>query len=431
MVSSEISDTSGVRPSSAEIRQQLERLVNNHAFRTSKRSVQFLSYVVEKTLEGAEDQIKERTIGVEVFGRSPAYDTNADHVVRTAAIELRKRLAIYYGEQQHRSELRMTLVPGSYVPHFFPPDSSSPTDHEALASALPEATPESTAIKIAGGDTAKPHELTAGIPGRRHGNAIAVAIFVLSLIVILAVAAYKWNSIRSPQQLFWQPVLDSPGAVLLAVGDVPNGPPTLSTASGADVPIIHRTNSPAVPYSDAVTMARVAGILQSFGKKVIYRPDSGTSFSDLRESPVVLIGAFNNEWSLRMTRQLRYTLALDPDRHLIYIRDAKNDSSRSWSWQTDGSAEHHGELGRPPLQDYALISRIWNSQTGRVIIVIGGLYTYGTQAAGELLADAQIYQGLSKDLPLADPHRNLQIVLRTTVTDGVPGPPQILALSSD
>ena len=49
-----------------------------------------------------------------------------------------------------------------------------------------------------------------------------------------------------------------------------------------------------------------------------------SSFSDLREGPVVLIGAFNNEWSLRLTRQLRFTLALDDQRHLIYIKDAKN-----------------------------------------------------------------------------------------------------------
>ena len=39
------------------------------------------------------------------------------------------------------------------------------------------------------------------------------------------------------------------------------------------------------------------------------------------------------------------------------------------------------------MQDYALISRIWNSETGHVVIIIGGLYTYGTQAAGEFLTD--------------------------------------------
>ena len=76
---------------------------------------------MEQTLNGSAGQIKERTIGVEVFGREPTYDTNVDHIVRTAATELRKRLAIYYGDEKHRSELRMGLIPGSYIPRFGPP----------------------------------------------------------------------------------------------------------------------------------------------------------------------------------------------------------------------------------------------------------------------------------------------------------------------
>ena len=78
------------------IRAQLELLVHDEVFRSSKRSVTFLRYVVEQTLNGAAEHIKERTIGVEVFGRNPSYETNLDHIVRTAAVELRKRLASYY-----------------------------------------------------------------------------------------------------------------------------------------------------------------------------------------------------------------------------------------------------------------------------------------------------------------------------------------------
>src|SRR5258708_20926419 len=108
----------------AAVREQLELLVQDPVFRSSKRSVQFLRYVVGQTLEGWADQIKERTIGVEVFGRNPSYDTNLDHVVRTAAIELRKRLAVYYGDERHRSELHTSLVPGSYIPRFTYPAQS-------------------------------------------------------------------------------------------------------------------------------------------------------------------------------------------------------------------------------------------------------------------------------------------------------------------
>ena len=125
-----------------------------------------------------------------------------------------------------------------------------------------------------------------------------------------------------------------------------------------------------VPFGDAVTIARVTGALESKGKKVLIRREGASSFSDLREGAVVLVGAFNNEWSLRLTRQLRYSLALDSDHHLIYIKDAKNPDSRSWSWATNLPRDHQGVPGQPTLQDYALVSRIWNSDTGHVVIVI-------------------------------------------------------------
>src|ERR1700728_336060 len=110
---------------------QVELMAQDDVFRSSKRSVAFLRYVVTAALSGSADQIKERTIGIEVFGRSSSYDTNLDHIVRTAATELRKRLAIYYGDEKHRSELRISLLPGSYIPKF----SSAPHAGHAPAEA--------------------------------------------------------------------------------------------------------------------------------------------------------------------------------------------------------------------------------------------------------------------------------------------------------
>jgi hypothetical protein len=180
-----------------------------------------------------------------------------------------------------------------------------------------------------------------------------------------------------------------------------------------------------------MTMARVSGTLESHGKKVVIRQEGASSFSDLREGPVVLIGAFNNEWSLRLTRKLRYSLALDPAQHLIYIKDAKNPSGRTWSWRTDQPTDHQGAAGGPALQDYALISRVWNSETGHAVIIIGGLYTYGTEASGEFLTDPQMMQAISKEAALRDVHSTLQIVLGTTVTDGTAGPPRVLAVATE
>jgi len=417
------------------IRAQLDLLVHDEVFRSSKRSVAFLKYVVEQTLGGAADLIKERTIGIEVFGRDPSYDTNVDHIVRTAATELRKRLATYYVDERHRSELRMGLVPGSYVPRFALPGQGRHTliDPESETDAT-ESTLETHSAHIQFG----PVPLTANKSEtrekprwwRRHWGPISVAAAALAVAL-----GYAWLHKVNPEDLFWRPVLDTPGPVLVAVGDHPNGPPTVPAVDSAGSPVtpVPGTDfSQTVPFADTVTIARVVGALEARNKQVLIRRGSASSFSDLREGAVVLIGAFNNEWSLRLTRQLRYSLAMDVDKHLIYIRDAQNPSSRNWSWGTNQPAVLMTGANSPKLQDYALISRIRDSETGHVVVVIGGLYTYGTEAAGEFLSNPELLQAIaSTQSRPGGSGQILQIVLGTTVTDGTPGPPRVLAISAD
>lgn len=189
------------------VRNQLSVLVEDHAFRSSRRSVAFLQYVVEQTLQGAAEVLKERMIGVEVFGRDPLYDTSEDHVVRTAATELRKRLAIYYGEQEHRFELRITLQPGSYVPRF----------------ALPSAEPKPPAAEL------PPIEPDAP-PKRRWKMYIGIGPVLLAAVILAASSLHQ----KTPRAEFWSPILHSSGPVLVAAGYVPDGPPTISAKDAAD-----------------------------------------------------------------------------------------------------------------------------------------------------------------------------------------------------
>src|ERR1700736_2604400 len=103
------------------IRNQMERMLANQLFKNSKRYPNLLRYIVEHTLAGFPGELKERTLGVEVFGRQPDYDTNADPVVRVTAGEIRKRIAQYYHEPGRENEIRIDLPCGSYVPEFHRP----------------------------------------------------------------------------------------------------------------------------------------------------------------------------------------------------------------------------------------------------------------------------------------------------------------------
>src|ERR1700730_2593646 len=105
-------------PYAVIVREQLRRLVDHPLFMNSKRYPVLLTYIVEQTLLGNASELKERTIGVEAFGREPVYDVNLDPVVRTTAAEVRKRLSQYYYNPDHAGELVIELPLGSYVPSF-------------------------------------------------------------------------------------------------------------------------------------------------------------------------------------------------------------------------------------------------------------------------------------------------------------------------
>ena len=108
----------------SEVRAQLERLLSDAHFSQSKRFPSFLRFVTELTLAGETEGIKERTLGIEIFGRDAEYDTASDPIVRVTAAEIRKRVAQYYQEPAHEDELRITLPSGSYIPQFHWPKGS-------------------------------------------------------------------------------------------------------------------------------------------------------------------------------------------------------------------------------------------------------------------------------------------------------------------
>src|ERR1700722_15429306 len=109
------------------VREQLKRLLAHPLFTNSKRYPVLLAYTVEQALLGNAGELKERTIGVEAFGREQTYEGNLDPVVRTTAAEVGKKLVQYYYSPDHAGELIIELPVGSYVPLF-----REPSPHTAV-----------------------------------------------------------------------------------------------------------------------------------------------------------------------------------------------------------------------------------------------------------------------------------------------------------
>src|SRR5208283_4204476 len=101
-----------------EVLAELERVLSSPLFRGSRRCQTLLRRITEQTIDGDVDSLKERTLGMEVFGRPADYDTSQDPIVRASAAEVRKKLAQYYQEAGHASDVHIDLPSGSYVAEF-------------------------------------------------------------------------------------------------------------------------------------------------------------------------------------------------------------------------------------------------------------------------------------------------------------------------
>jgi hypothetical protein len=412
-------------PSTSEeqtmVADQLERMLASPLFSNSKRYPQFLRYVVENTLAGRKDTLKERTLGVEVFGRNPQYDSNNDPVVRITAGEVRKRIAQYYHEASHEQELRIDLSPGSYVPEFYPPSETQSISLEPA---------------IVGSTVPLPKKRISVSRMIVRGGVIAAS----SAIALLMLAHWRTPPLSAVDQ-WWQPVLQSSVPVVMSVGTVPDadgkstaelfrafqnpqgimGSPSSWYAQSSQSLGGHVTNSDHVGLIDMIAMERIAALLSIHKQAYRTLSASGTTYDDLRTGPAVLVTGLDNIWSLRVTGPLRFHFDFLPDTEVAVIKDRQNSTNRPW--QVDFS--------QPYLQltrDYGIIARLRNTNTETPVIIAAGIGSNGTAAAAEFLTTESDLQTLISQLPANWQNRNVEAVIETQVINGQAGPPRVVAV---
>jgi hypothetical protein len=392
-------------PPPEAVREQLGRILASPLFRSSKHYPNLLKHVVEHTLAGHAAGLKERSLGMEVFGRDPHYDTNADPVVRTSACEVRKRIAQYYHEPGRDSEIRIELPAGSYVPEFRFPEARAV---EIMAEPATLRTPSRT-----------PSRAWRGLAHYwAHYWAAGAALAVAGVILTaggLAVAGV--GRPKSGVDRFWGPVWNGTDSVLLCLGVFHN--PAGEGSTSADPSHWQLMRNDRVAFADAVTMAKLTGLLQAHGKQYDIRRGSSFTLEDLRKSPAVLIGAFDNPWTMALAAQLRFTFEYDATGAPM-IRDRQNPTRVVW----------RGDFQRPYSQvkeDYAIISRYMDPHTERMVVMVAGMGKDGTAAAGEFVTGPRYLETLASAAPRNWERKNLQVVISAEVINGNAGPPRVLS----
>jgi hypothetical protein len=369
------------------ILEQLSRVLASPHFKHSRHYPALLRYVVEQTLDGHTANLKERSLGVDVFHRDPDYDTNLDPVVRTCACEVRKRIAHYYQEPIHQREIRIDLPAGSYHPEFHFP-VTAPVAHVAPALAL---------VK------------RANVPWPWW---TLVAILLVPLV--LAIGTMKISVSRNPIDEFWAPVFASADTALIAIS---HPTPHADTATSPTVSqVMHSDN---VAFADALAMARVTGLIRSQGKRFDIRRPGSLTLNDLRKSPIILIGGFNNSWTMLLESHLRFYFDREPETGIPIIRDRRN-PALFYSKGPDSIPYSKVK------QDYAIVSRYLDPLTEKIVITVAGIGKDGTLAAGEFVTESKYLEALAAHAPRDWQHRNLQAVIATEIVNGIPGPPRIL-----
>jgi hypothetical protein len=340
--------------------------------------------VVERSLHGHAEPLKERTLGIEVFGRAPDYDTNLDPVVRTTAVEIRKRIAQYYHEEGHQNEIRIDFPAGSYLPEFRMPE--------------------------------KPAVLAEPPAAPRARPVLPAAAFILAAVVVAAALGALWIGrpweSQSALDRFWAPVLSSPDPVSVYIGGYATETPPVNT--------IDLQNSEKVAFADATALARVTSLLVSHNRPYRIRFQMSSKLEELRDGPAVLIGAFNNSFTLRLTGPLRFSFLRNPETIVNRIQDHNDPQNPKWS---DDMTAPYQNL----KQDYAIVSRVVDPTTGRVVVTASGLAKFGTEAAGEFLTSRSALEEMAKGAPKDWDRKNMQIVIGTDAVGRSAGPPHVLS----
>jgi hypothetical protein len=421
-----------------QVRRQMERLLETAHFKNSRRYPALFRFIVEETLEGRGEFLKERLLGVRVFNRPPDYDTANDPIARVTIAEIRKRIAQYYHEEAHETEMRIELMPGHYEPEFFPRkaraslpiDPSKPS--EGLALTLVQDT--DTPVDLAAQKTSKPRFSLF----RSWVSAVVVLCLALACALLWRLEQPSaldqlWNPVLRPhltitlclpnKDVGGSQIAEAAGILFYTAPAKPKSAEQLAVSADTANPSFYdyEKNGENVSFSDVLATTRISNWIATRGGEQKLRLVKSTTLDDLQEGPTIFIGGLDNEWTLRALAHLRYQFR-GTDQEQYWITDTKNPDSRKW--EVDVKTQY------PAVKrDFALIARVHDDSTRQVQVIVAGIGMSATASAGEFMVDANRLEELRKRVGSGFRDHDFEAVLGTDVVNGVPGSARILAVA--
>jgi hypothetical protein len=381
---------------------QAKRVASGPHFCKSPLLSRFLLFVVARTLEGRQDEVTERQIGVQVFGRPGNYRTVEDNIVRNYARQLRKRLADHWMHEGYNDSMRIEIPLGGYVPEFVSVETGA-RSRPLNSSSIPELV-ESDRIssKDAG---------THNISRSRFYRALAyAALLVAYSVALICVTRFLDSNSRSQstahdaESVLWNLIFDPsrstyivpPDAGLNLLEDLSHHPLSLSDY------IRNRYLEMPLPKIDAhgaedIRTQRFTGfanlqIVAAMAQRPEYNPGRvflrfprDLRFDDLKSANTVILGsACSNPWATAAEQGTNFQIRCGDDMQSSTILNRKPQGGELASY-----VSHWNE---PMHETYALIAFVPNLGGNGHMLLLEGLDVAGTQAAAEALLHSAAVQ---------------------------------------
>ena len=440
------------------VREELRRIVTSRHFRTSRRGKEFLQYVVDQKIGGKGDLLKERLIGVEIFGRKPDYATGEDPVVRVQAGDVRRRLESYHADSEVQCDILIQIPVGSYAPVFLwkknvQPHETSPTEASGASYALAKEANEAhgpnalPALELDDHPTEAAFNDTKEHGGRRSAKLWRLAIPVIACLALVfyLVGSYIHRSPEETLKAFWMPASVSSKPVLLCLPKPMvyrpseklfdryrlTHPDELTTREAREDQLLPLDPTEPILWGDMVRVrnsgpgigavvaaVNISKLLAEQGIRFELRFGDEATYADMRDSPVVIVGAINTDWATQLTSGSHFVF--DESRDSPGIEETVG-AKRVWKMERkDGIITH----------DYGLITRQISGKAGQFLVQFAGISHFGTEAASDFLANEKGFSNELHSESINLQSKNLQIVVSTDITAGRAGPPHVVAVSS-
>lgn len=441
----------------AAIQDYLQEILDSPVFHGSPRCGQFLKHVVDRAIAGHYDSLKERVIGMELFGRPPSYDTGDDAIVRVTASDVRKRLLQYYGDRNH-TQFRITLPPGSYIPQIVhePLQPAGAGRRESLHPdpiPLPNSTENATTTESVHESAVDDSEVvTAHAEPERHNRRILLWT-VLGLVFVAMNAAWAaafWfhahqTRPESATVLPWSAFFGSAHATKLITSD-----PNIAEVqgfTGGEISLSDYANHKYVPDPQALTPEQlrfctvilrgdkasvfdtpiavtVAQFAEANGKKIVAQGARNTQLSDLQTGDnLILLGSpRSNPWVGFFRDHLDFRFEYDKDLDREYIRNIHPRAGELAVYNPTAPGWATGE-------SYAIIAFIHNPDEDGQVLLLSGETGEGTEAAGRFVADLPKFAATLKQCGISpsDPTRHFEILLHLNTLAGLPNNVEVAA----